>query len=451
MFCPECGRRVRGKAVFCPYCGAKLVPQKRSVSEVESAEPAAAEEKGTATRRRSPIGCGSSTLLVGAISLAVLIILASAALGIYQGMRERDRLDRLAANAHFTKGLEHLDKGEYELAVAELESAVRLDPNNKLAQEKLKEARGKLETAPTPTPRVVLDTAATYFSDGRALYERGLWDEAIAKLEGAIALDPSYKRQEINDLLFECYYDSGLQLANEDRMEEALLKWSRALELRPDDPNVKRQQQLASLYLAGMGYWQADWKQAVESFAALYALQPDYKDVAQRLYDAHLNYGDQLFEAQEWCLAQEQYKGALTIHDSAELRTKRDEAASRCASPPQGTGTPAPGTPAPGTPQAPSGTFVGQFVKYDPIEEHLMMVRGYVYDSGGKGMAGIQVKIAAYDWSSVAVTDGAGLFSFDGLNNPLTYTLSLVGLPSQPLDVLAEAGKLAWTEFRQTP
>jgi len=79
-----------------------------------------------------------------------------------------------------------------------------------------------------------------------------------------------------------------------------------------------------------------------------------------------------------------------------------------------------------------------------------MMVRGHVYAADGKGAVGTRVQISAYDWSSVAVTDGAGLFSFDGLNNPLTYTLKLLDLAMRPLDVLTVEGKLAWVEFRET-
>jgi len=448
MFCPECGRKVRRKVAFCPYCGIRLTPQKQSVGMEEASELPIEGEDKAAPRKRTPWGCGSSTLLVAAISLAVLIILASAALGIYQGVQERNRLDRLAASQHFSKGLAHLERGEYELAIAQLESAMRLDPHNGEARVKLEEARTKLTAAPTPTPGVILDTAATHFSDGRSLYERGQWDAAIVKLEAVLALDPTYEQQEVADMLFACYYNSGIQLANEDRMEEALLRWNLALEIRPGDADVKRQQKLASLYLAGMGYWQADWEQAIENFANLYGMQPGYKDVAQRLHDARVSYGDQLYEAQQGCVAQAQYEGALEIHDSPEVRRKRDDAASQCASPPEGTATP---EPAAGTPAPPGGTFVGRFVEYMNVEEHLMMVRGYVYDVGGEGVPSIQVKISAYDWSSIAVTDGAGLFSFDGLSNPLTYTLSLIDLPVQPVDVLAQEGRLVWAEFRQTP
>lgn len=448
MFCPECGRKVRRKVAFCPYCGIRLKPQNQSVGMGEASELQIEGEGKAAPRKRTPWGCGSSTLLVAAISFAVLIILASAALGIYQGVRERNRLDRLAASEHFNKGLAYLGRGEYELAIAELESAVRLDPNNGEAKKKLEEARAKLTAAPTPTSLIILDTAAPHFSDGRSLYERGMWGEAIAELEAVLALDPTYKQQEVADMLFPCYYNSGIQLASEDRMEEALLRWSLALEIRPGDAGVKRQQKLASLYLAGMGYWQADWEQAIENFAQLYEIQPGYKDVAQRLHDAHISYGDQLYETQQWCVAQAQYEGALELHDSPEVRAKRDDATSQCTNPPEGAGTPEPVTK---TPAPPGGTFVGRFVEYMDIEEHLMLVRGHVYDIGGDGVPGIQVRISAYDWSAIAVTDGAGLFSFDGLSNPLTYTLTLIDLPVQPVDVLAQESRLAWIEFKQMP
>jgi len=448
MVCPECGRKVRRTIAFCPYCGIRLLPQKQSVGMEEASELQIEGKVKVTPRKRTSWGCGSTTLLIVAISFAVLIILASAALGIYQGVRERNKLDSLAASEHFNKGLAYLGAGEYELAIAELESAVRLDPNNGEAKKKLEEARAKLTVAPTPTSVLILDTAATYFSDGRSLYERGLWDEAIAKLEAVLALDPTYKQQEVADMLFACYYNSGIQLASEDRMEEALLRWNLALEIRPGDAGVKRQQKLASLYLSGMGYWQADWEQAIENFAELYEMQPGYKDVAQRLHDARVSYGDRLYETQQWCVAQAQYEGALEVRDSPEVRAKLDDTTSQCANPPEGTGTPEPGT---GTPAPPGGIFVGRFVEYLSIEEHLMLVRGHVYDVSGKGMPGIQVRISAYDWSAFAVTDGAGLFSFDGLSNPLTYTLTLIDLPVQPVDVLAQESRLAWTEFRQTP
>ena len=52
--------------------------------------------------------------------------------------------------------------------------------------------------------------------------------------------------------------------------------------------------------------------------------------------------------------------------------------------------------------------------------------------------------------SAIAVTNGDGDFSFDGLANPVTYTLTLLDVPSLPLDVSTEWGKLTLVEFRET-
>jgi len=61
----------------------------------------------------------------------------------------------------------------------------------------------------------------------------------------------------------------------------------------------------------------------------------------------------------------------------------------------------------------------------------------------------VVVRIQAFDWSTTATTDGSGLFSFDGLANAVVYTLTLPDLPSEPVDVEGQWGKLSWVEFVQ--
>ena len=65
------------------------------------------------------------------------------------------------------------------------------------------------------------------------------------------------------------------------------------------------------------------------------------------------------------------------------------------------------------------------------------------------GLGGVTVKIQAWDWSVTHVSDGDGLFSFDGLNQPVTYTLSLVGYAGTSLDAPGEWGNITWVEFRE--
>jgi hypothetical protein len=71
-----------------------------------------------------------------------------------------------------------------------------------------------------------------------------------------------------------------------------------------------------------------------------------------------------------------------------------------------------------------------------------------VLDHQGNGIGGARVMIRAWDWSATSTSDGQGQFSFDGLANPVTYTVSLVDLPSVPLDVAGEWGKLTWIRFQ---
>ncbi len=70
-------------------------------------------------------------------------------------------------------------------------------------------------------------------------------------------------------------------------------------------------------------------------------------------------------------------------------------------------------------------------------------------DADGDGLSGVRVRIAAFDWSSVAITDGNGIFAFDGLSNEVVYTLTLPDQVAQSLDVPGEFGRMTWVEFRR--
>ena len=105
---------------------------------------------------------------------------------------------------------------------------------------------------------------------------------------------------------------------------------------------------------------------------------------------------------------------------------------------------------APRTP-APTGTFVGQFLGYADIASRDAQVRGRLIDANGNGVSGKAVKIQAFDWSTLATTGGDGAFGFEALNQELTFTLTLVDLPHEPVEVLTQFGKRAEVDFVQQP
>ncbi len=81
-----------------------------------------------------------------------------------------------------------------------------------------------------------------------------------------------------------------------------------------------------------------------------------------------------------------------------------------------------------------------------------MMIRGHVLDAEGNPVGGVQVGLSAWDWSAPpALTTLDGVFAFDGLGNPVTYSVTLVDVPAVPLPVKTDWSKLVWVEFRAQP
>jgi len=177
----------------------------------------------------------------------LLVVLGVGALAVYQGLRDQSRESRELAQAHYLKGLDRLSEGSYDLAVAELEMAVRLDPSLTDAQTRLAEARQRAAAAPTATVSSRREVVEQLYRDARGAYDRREWEAAIAKLEELRALDASYEEAEAKSLLFWSYYNHGLTLVNETRVQEAIRRFDQALELQPNHPDVLGQRHLASL------------------------------------------------------------------------------------------------------------------------------------------------------------------------------------------------------------
>jgi len=374
------------------------------------------------------------------IVVFLVILLGIGAVAVYHGLRDRVRLTQETAEQHYAAGLAYLENGEYELAVAELELTLRLVPDYRDAQDKLSEAKAKLESQETPTVEMQQQVAADLLSQARAFYEGRQWEDAILTLKRLQALDPDYEREVVKDLLFKTFYDQGLELINEGRLEEALRSLDKALEVKPGQEEVLKQRKLAALYLTAISYWGADWDKAIANFYELYSIEPDYLDVKQRLYDAYMSKGDLYTDQGDWCAAEDQYALALEIRPDQAGEEKRGEANRLCLG--------AVSTPA--TASTVSPTVIPEYAARLPMGKIVLPV----YDTEREVYEIFVVYAEDMRWVKVVSLADQPRFSPDGkrivfrsreLQKPGLYAVDIQGGDEVQITASDEAGFPTWS------
>ena len=267
---------------------------------------------------------------LGFLCLLTLGLGGAAYGGLYTGERDREQQRQEVAEQHYRTGLEQLDAGEYDLAVAEFEYVLKLDPNHPFAQQGIAEARARLATRPTPTSETYEIVVDDLYRQATTHYEAGEWQGAVAILTQLRTLDPNYETTNVEDMLFTSLYNAGMALLDENRFEEGVFYLDQAIALRPLDEEALTQRSLAIQYMTAVGYWGVDWERCIQRFEQLYAVAPNYQDVFSRLYNAHVTYGDAWNSQGEMCPAEVQYAQALQLMNDPEVESKRNSATQIC-------------------------------------------------------------------------------------------------------------------------
>ncbi len=311
--CPECGERVHEPGALCPHCGASL----------------SSEDDETPTRGRRRLWMRLLLTLLG-LALFVGVLAASAYAGIYVGERDRQTRREAVVESHYRAGIEALNEGNHERAVAEFKYVLQLNPDHRLAEQGLVEANTRLVVKPTPTLEAAISLAEQLLIQAEASYEEEDWVSTARTLTQLRALDPDYEQASVEELLFVSLYNAGTHYLGEDNLEVGISYLDQAIALRPLDADAVNQRNLAARYLDALNYWGVDWELCIERLKALHALAPDYKDVTQRIYRAYIAYGDTLIAQGESCPAEMQYSQALRMFSASELEDKRADAAQTC-------------------------------------------------------------------------------------------------------------------------
>jgi tetratricopeptide (TPR) repeat protein len=332
MRCPECGAPVPDNLLLCPQCGT-MVEETRPMRARRSRRAAPAkrapspeEEAPTRWQRLRP------ALLwgVGFLCLLTLTVGGAAYSGLYTGERDREQKRQELAEQHYRAGLDRLDAGEYELAIAEFEYVLELDPGHRFAQQGIAEAQARTAARPTPTSETYEILVDDLYQEAMDRYDAGQWEEAAAVLTQLRVLDPAYEAEAVEEMLFTSLYGAGMALLDEDRLEEGIFYLDQAVALRPLDEEALNQRSMAIQYMTALGYWGVDWERCIERFERLYAVAPDYKDTFSRLYNAHVSYADAWYSQGEMCPAEVQYAQAAQLINDPEIEQRQAEAAQIC-------------------------------------------------------------------------------------------------------------------------
>ncbi|MGD1991645.1 MAG: tetratricopeptide repeat protein [Anaerolineae bacterium] len=353
MRCPDCGYEVPEQLSLCPRCGQNIEqtqPLRRKIrktqrktaldetipmllSQAEGEEGDESEEEDVESGQPTLWQRARIVLIAFAIFLCLLIAFGSVGgyVGVQHGEATRVAARLNEAEEHYQRGIARLDAGEFELALAEFEYALELNPNHPLAAQGIAEAEARIAARPTPTTAPTPDIEGDLFREGEEAYQVGDWAAAIEALSQLRAFNPEYETEAVEEMLFESLYSQGIALLEDDQLEEGIFRLDQAREIRDLDEEALLQMELARRYLDALGYWAVNWSECIQRLEELHALAPSYKDVYNRLFQAHVQYGDLWAERGEMCPAAAQYAQALELGNDPELAEKRDEAAEVCA------------------------------------------------------------------------------------------------------------------------
>ena len=331
MICQHC-EADKKDFPFCPYCGHPADGQD------ESAQHKATLKSARRARRRQFLRRWVFPVFILLVIIA-FGVLGMAVIGFRDGIRERDLANRHQAEILYNRGEVYLEWGQYQLAEAHFQETLRLVPDYAGAAEYLQVAQVKQTVTPSPTPPpptstpvvptptpevIVVPLTDVLFEEAQTYYNNKEWESAIPKLEQLRIEDINYRSDQVIEMLFESYFEYGVALDQEDQLEAAIMHYDRALDLRPRHPEVSELRRRADLYQSALSKWGINWENTTDFLIALYHLAADYKDTAERLYQACLAYGEELVKQEQYCAASEIYEQATEIRDNDETIVKRE-------------------------------------------------------------------------------------------------------------------------------
>ncbi len=249
-------------------------------------------------------------------------------LGVYLGNQDRAQFVERQAQEHFQRALAYESETYTQLAIAELELALKYKPDYQPAREKLQQLK-TVHTANTQQePQDVVIAKQLYASAEQALNAQD-WSNAIDLFEELRRVKSDYRVSEVNAYLVRAYLSAGKQALLANAVDLARRRFETALALDPNNAEARTQRERALLYFSGVALMGSNWGSAVLTLQELYSRDPNFGDVKLKLRDAHIGYGDFAIN-QSACIAEREYNAAVALGAGIETQTKAAAANDAC-------------------------------------------------------------------------------------------------------------------------
>ena len=236
-----------------------------------------------------------------------------------KGLEEVER-KRKVRDLYF-QGVKYQETGDYQKALETFTEVSLLEPQMADVSQRIRQLKQQKELEDLFT------AAETAFQAGNDM-------EAIRYYEEIQASKSDFKQSTIRDRLFTLYMRAGKKLRKQQpvtitSIQSANDYFTKALALRPRDPEAKQEQFLAQLYLQGSQFFHnAQWQMAALKLQELFNSDPNYaSDVPAMLYESYIALGDQFKAAGDIPLAYEYFRKAslLPVSDAALAKGRMSE------------------------------------------------------------------------------------------------------------------------------
>ncbi len=265
------------------------------------------------------------TLAIVGIALAFTIPFT---LGVYLGNQDRAQFIERQAQEHFQRALAYESETYTQLAIAELELALQYKPDYEPARAKLQQLKTAHTAIVEQEPQDVAIAKQLYAGAEQAIAQED-WNNAIDLFEELRRVKNDYRVSEVDAYLVQAYLAGGKQALLQNDVDLARRRFEAALTLDPNNAEARTQRERAQLYFGGLSLLGSNLKQAVLTFQELYARDPNFGDVKQKLRDAHIAFGDSVMNSSA-CIAQNEYNAAVQLGAGMETQTKASLAAAAC-------------------------------------------------------------------------------------------------------------------------